>query len=159
MANPVAHKTVQAFYEAYVSRDPARIAAFLHEDVEWIIAGPVDLLPFFGRHSGKAAVIELYTREIPSIIEFRGLDPEEIVIDGDRVAVFGRFSAVVRSTDRTLSHRFAQFVRFRDDKVILFRAIIDSFDVAEQLVGHRIEIKPDGAPPRLAGLPDHVVAV
>ncbi len=141
MAGPVAHSVVKAFYEAYVSRDPARIASFVHDDVAWIIMGPVDVLSFCGEHRGKAAVIALFAARIPELIEFRGFDPEEMLIDGDRVAMFGRLSGIQRSTGRGISYRCAQFVHFRNGKVISFRAIIDSFDAAEQLIGHRIAVK------------------
>ena len=42
MTEPVSRAEVEAFYEAYRSRDPQRIAEFLDDDVEWHIGGPVD---------------------------------------------------------------------------------------------------------------------
>ena len=54
---PVSRQRVRDFYEARMSRDPDIIAQFLHDDVEWAIAGPVDLIPFCGqvpRQSSRA---------------------------------------------------------------------------------------------------------
>jgi hypothetical protein len=42
---PVSRQRVRYFYEARMSRNPDLIAQFLHDDVEWTVAGPVDLIP------------------------------------------------------------------------------------------------------------------
>lgn len=138
MTQPVSPSIVQAFYLAYVSRDAARMATFLDDEVEWLVTGPVDLLEYAGPRRGKAAVFDLYSRILPKLFEFKGFDPREFLIDGDRAAVFGRISAIQRSTGRLISYMCAHFVRFRDDKVISFASLTDSFDAAEQVLGHPI---------------------
>ena len=47
MATPVSRDTVQAFLQAFASRDPGRIGPFLHDDVRWNIVGPVELISHF----------------------------------------------------------------------------------------------------------------
>lgn len=143
MTNPVAHRVVQAFYEAYVSRDPVRIAPFLADEVVWLIEGPIDVFPYCGLRHGKAAVIALFADHIPSVFDVRGFEPEELVIDGDRAAILCRLSGIQNGTGRIISYRCAQLVRFKDGKVVSFRSIIDSFDAAEQLIGHAIEVETD----------------
>jgi ketosteroid isomerase-like protein len=157
MTSPVARSEVRAFYQAYASRDPARIAPFLADDVEWLIAGPVDVFPFCGYRRGKAAVIALFAEQIPQVFSFRGFEPEELVIDGDRSATFSRISGILPGTSRVISYRCAQFLRFLNGQVVSFRSIIDSFDAAEQLVGHRIEVQCGSGP--TAGCGDDLVAV
>ena len=56
MVQTVSRSIVQGFYLAYVSRDPARMAAFLDDDVQWLVTGPVDLLEYCGLRRGKEAV-------------------------------------------------------------------------------------------------------
>ncbi|MBI4275399.1 MAG: nuclear transport factor 2 family protein [Rhizobiales bacterium] len=143
MTSPVAPSVVQAFYLAYVSRDPARIAPFLADDAEWLIAGPVDIFPFCGYRRGKDAVMALFKHDIPQILDIRGFEPQELLIDGDQAATLNRISGIQSGTGRIISYRCAQFLRFKDSKVVSFRSIIDSFDAAEQIVGHRIEVEPD----------------
>jgi ketosteroid isomerase-like protein len=135
---PVSPSIVQGFYLAYVARDPDRMAAFIDDDVEWWVTGPVDLLEYCGYRRGKAAVIDLYARIVPSMFEFKGFDPRDFLIDGDRAAAFGRISAIQRSSGRLISYMCAHFVRFRNDKVISFSSLTDSFDAAEQVLGHPI---------------------
>ena len=141
MTSPVPRSVVQAFYEAYVSRDPDRIAAFLDDDVEWVGAGPVELLRFCGHRRGKAAVIEFFAHLVPSVLQFKGFEPEELLVDGDRAATAGKLSGIQLTTGRMISYRCSQFLRFRDGKITSFRALIDSFDAAEQMLGHRIDLQ------------------
>ena len=49
----------RAFCDALAAREPARIAPLIHDDIDWTIFGPVDLLPFFGQRKGKAAVLSI----------------------------------------------------------------------------------------------------
>lgn len=41
---------------------------------------------------------------------------------------------------RTISYRVSQLSRFRDGKVVELCSIIDSFDAAEQILGHAIDV-------------------
>lgn len=144
----VSRAEVEAFYRAYVSRDPDRIAAAVDENAEWLITGPVAVLPFCGLHRGRAEIAELFGVKIPSVFEFRGFNPEDMVIDCDRVAVLGRFSGVQRSTGRLISYRCAQFVRFTAGKAVSVRVLLDSFDAAEQMVGRPLDLGAQPERPR-----------
>jgi ketosteroid isomerase-like protein len=146
MTNPVTRSVVNAFYQALASRDAARIAPFLDDDVEWMIVGPIDLFDFCGLRRGKAAVIELYKSVIPAAIEVTRFVTDIVLVDGDRAATFNRLTGVQRGSDRTISYRTANFLQFRDDRVVEFRAVIDSFDAAEQMLGHPINLAAEAAP-------------
>lgn len=145
MVQAVSPSIVQGFYLAYVSREPARMAAFLDDDVEWLVTGPVDLLEYCGLRRGKEAVVDLYARILPALFEFRSFEPRDFLIDGDRAAVFGRISAMQLSTGRLISYMCAHFVRFRGDKVVSFSSLTDSFDAAEQVLGHPIAAADRGS--------------
>jgi len=140
MTQLVSRNAVQAFYRAYASRDPAAIVALVHDDAQWMITGPVALLPFCGLHRGREEIFDLFRNKIPSVFEFKGFDPEDMLIDGDRVAVFGRLSGIQRSTGRMISYRCAQFIHFVEDKVASARFLLDSFDAAEQMLGRPIDL-------------------
>ena len=65
---------------------------------------------------------------------------ESLLIDRDRAATFSRLTGVQSGTGRTISYHQAQFMQFRDGKIVEYRGIIDSFDAAEQMIGHPIEL-------------------
>ena len=141
----VARPVVHAFYQALASRDPARIAPFIDDDVRWMIAGPIDVLRFCGERRGKTAVLNLFQRVVPAVLEVTAFAPEILLVDGDRAASFSRITGTLRKSGHTISYRCAHFVRFRCDKVVECRSIIDSFDAAEQVLGHPIDLSQDPA--------------
>jgi ketosteroid isomerase-like protein len=143
MTAPVSRAVVAAFYQAYASRDQAKIAPFIDDNAEWMIVGPIDIFPFCGRRRGKAAVLELFARVVPELLQITGVVTDQLLVDGDCAAALNRLTAIQRSTGRIISYRSAQFVRFRNNKVVDFRSLIDSFDAAEQVLGHHIDIRPE----------------
>jgi ketosteroid isomerase-like protein len=145
MGESVSRATVQAFYEALASRDPVRLAQCLADDVEWYMSGPVDLFVFCGYRRGKAAVADYIARLVPSMFSVKRFELEEIVIDGDTAALINNVTSVQKDTGRILNYQTAVFVAFRDGKVVSMKGVADTFDMAEQVVGHRIDVyrEPD----------------
>jgi ketosteroid isomerase-like protein len=134
------------FYEAYVSGDPARLDAVLDDDVTWLLAGPAERVDLFGMRRGKAAVIELITRTIPRYQTLSGFEVDQLLVQGEHVALSGRICSQQPESGRAIRFSCAHFMRFRDGKLVSMRAISDSFDALEQITGCRIAIKsdPDG---------------
>jgi len=147
MVQPVSPSVVQAFYQAYASRNAERIEPLIADHVKWAIVGPSQVLPYCGEHLGKAAVMKLFRDVIPGAIQFRSFEPEVILIDGDRAATYLKLTGYLHNTGRLISYHCGQFVRFEDDKAVCFRSIIDSFDAAEQVLGHYIDPTREPARP------------
>jgi ketosteroid isomerase-like protein len=144
MAYEVPRTVVKAFYKVYAARDIDKIAGFLHDDVEWTISGPIDLLPFCGTHRGKAQVIDLIGRQVPRILRTFSFVPEAILVQGDHAATLSRQSARRTEDDHVISYRVANFMRFLDRKLVENLSLIDSFDAVEQVLGHPLTL-PRGA--------------
>lgn len=140
MTTAVSRAVVEAFYRAYVSRDPERIGALIDTDVEWHVAGPVEVMPVCGQWRGRAAVVDRFARLIPQVIEFKSLDQECLLVDRDCSAMFGRITCRHRQSGRVINHRVAHFARYRNGKVVSLRVINDSLDAVEQFIGHRINL-------------------
>jgi ketosteroid isomerase-like protein len=136
---------VEAFYRASAERDVDRAMAFIADDVNWLVQGPVDLFAFFGQRHGKAAVLEGY-REVGLRLDVTAYQVETLLVDGDRAAALIRLISVVRATDKVMSVRTSQFSRFRDGKIIEMRAILDSYDMVEQTLGRSFDLAPEFAP-------------
>ena len=143
MAYEVPRAVVGAFYKAYAARDVEKIAPFLHDDVEWTISGPVDYLRFCGIHRGKAAVLDLIKLQVPAVLRVFSFVPDAILIDGDQVAMLSRQSSRRAVDGRVISYRVANFMRFRDGKVVQNLSLLDSFDAVEQVLGHPLTAHAD----------------
>jgi ketosteroid isomerase-like protein len=139
MSSPVPRAVVEAFYRALSVRDMETLASYLDDQVVWTISGPVDILPFCGRRVGKDVVMKLLVRDIPTLLSGRRFVPQVMLVDGDRAAVLGRLTATKREGGRAISYRIAHFIQFRDEKVIDYVSIIDSFDAVEQMLGHSLD--------------------
>jgi ketosteroid isomerase-like protein len=135
MAESTIRPTVETFYKASAARDISRVAALIDDDVDWLVQGPVDIFPFLGQRRGKDAVLAGY-REIALRLEVTGYQVEKLLVDGDSAAALIRLTSIVRATGKVMSTRTSQFSRFRDGKLIEMRAVIDSFDMVEQALGH-----------------------
>lgn len=139
MTQSVSPSVVQAFYQAYASRNAERIAPFVADRVKWTIVGPSQIFPFCGEHHGKAAVLRLFNEVFPRVIQFRQLEPEIMLIDGDRAAAFIKITGYLHNSGRVITYHCGQFVHFEDDRVVCFHSIIDSFDAAQQALGYQID--------------------
>jgi ketosteroid isomerase-like protein len=146
---------VEAFYKVYAARDADKIAEFLDDAVEWTISGPVDFLPLCGTHRGKADVLDLIKRQIPQVLRTFSFVPDAILIDGDQVAMLNRQSAKRTADGRVISYRVANFIRFRDGKVVENVSLLDTFDAVEQVLGRAIAVHEGRSP----SVEDDLIAV
>jgi ketosteroid isomerase-like protein len=132
---------VEAFYQASANRDVERAMSFIAEDVDWLVQGPVDVFAFLGQRRGKAAVREGY-REVAHKLQITGYQVEILLVDGDRAAALIRLTAIVRETGKVMSFRTSQFSRYRAGKMVEMRAVLDSYDMVEQVIGRALDVTP-----------------
>jgi ketosteroid isomerase-like protein len=140
MTQVLTYEHVENFRRARKSRDPQLIEPFLDDHVDWLVTGPVELLHFCGQRSGKTEVLDCLTRQHATVWSTFKAEVDFLLVDGDRAASQGRMIGTQRKTGRIISYVHAQFLRFRDGKIVDYRGIIDSFNAAEQMIGHAIEL-------------------
>src|SRR5687768_15119683 len=140
MTQILTREHVENFRRARRSRDPQQIEPFLDDHVDWLLTGPVELLHFCGQRRGKAEVLNCLTRQHPAVLDTFKVELATLLIDRDRAASLSRLTGIQRSTGRTICYNQAQFLRFRDGKIVEYRGIIDSFDAAEQIIGHSLAL-------------------
>ena len=139
MAEGDTRAIVTALYGAYARQDFEQIAAGIHEDIDWVIYSPISVFPFAGPRRGRAAVLAAMV-EIGETYALEYYKNETIVVDGDRAAVMSDVKFIQRATQRTMRFRVANFLRFKDGKLIEFREFANSFDVVEQALGRELNI-------------------
>lgn len=140
MGQTLTREFIESFYRARLSRDAARIDPYIDDAVDWLITGPIELLQFCGQRHGKAEVLDTITRVMPSIMHVAKVELESVLIEDERAATFSRLTGILTGTRRVISYHQAQFMKFRDGKIVEYRAILDSFNAAEQMIGHPIEV-------------------
>ncbi len=131
--------SVTELYDAYARRDFDRVADIIDEDVDWIIYGPVQVFPFAGQRRGRKAVLEALAGIAKDYVLER-YETRIVVVEEDRAAVMSDVAFQQRSTGRTVSTQLANFLRFRNGKLVEFREFANSFDLVEQALGRWIEV-------------------
>ena len=139
MSSDATRAIVNELYDAYERRDFDRVASLIHDDIDWVIYGPVEIFPFAGARQGRVAVLEALG-EIAEQYTLERYKREILLADGDRAAVMSDVSFKQRATNRTLRFRLANFLRWRDGKLIEFREFANTFDVVEQALGRELQI-------------------
>jgi len=127
-------------YDAYARRDFDRVAALIHDDIDWVIYGPMHVFPFAGARKGRLAVMQA----LAGIAEHFNLEsyvPEIILADGDRAAVISDVSFTQRASNRKMRFRLANFMRIENGRIIEFREFANTFDVVEQALGHYLQVQ------------------
>ena len=139
MAENATHAIVHELYDAYERRDLDRVAALLHDDIDWIIYAPVSVFPFAGERRGRAAVLGVLAA-IAEVYALESYKREIVIVENDRAAVMSDVSFRQRATQRLLRFRLANFLRFQDGRLIEFREFANTFDMVEQVLGHELDI-------------------
>jgi len=130
---------VRELYDAYERRDFVGVAALIHDDIDWMIYGPVAVFPFAGARKGRDAVLQA----MAAIAESYALESyrrEIVIVEGERAAVMSDVAFTQRKTGRIMRFRLANFLRFKDGRVIEFREFANTFDVVEQALGHELTL-------------------
>ena len=117
---------VLELYDAYGKRDFERVAALIHDDIDWMIYAPLSVFPFAGPRQGRAAVLAAMAA-IAQTFAIESYKPEVMIVDGARAALMSDISYKQRDTNRVL--------RLQDGRLIEYREFIDSFDAVEQALG------------------------
>jgi ketosteroid isomerase-like protein len=139
MSDESTRAAVHDLYEAYARRDFERVAAYIDDDIDWVIYGPVQVFPFAGVRRGKHAVLEALA-DIAKDYVLERYVPRYIVVDGDSAAVMSEVAFQQRSTGRTLSFHIADFMRFGNGRIVEFREFANTFDLVEQALGRFIDV-------------------
>jgi ketosteroid isomerase-like protein len=130
---------VAELYAAYERRDFERVAALIHDDVDWVIYAPMSVFPFAGPRRGRAAVLEAMA-DVAKAFALESYKPQITIVDGARAALLSDAAYRQRSTNRVLRLRIANFLRFEDGRLIEYREFIDSYDAVEQALGRELQL-------------------
>jgi ketosteroid isomerase-like protein len=122
---------VTDFYAAYRRGDAARVASYIHDDIDWVIYAPGKWFGFAGPRKGKTAVLEALG-DIAKDYALESYAPTIMMADGDRAAVLSDVTFTQRASGRVLNFRIADVMRLDGGQIIEFEEFVDAGDVAEQ---------------------------
>jgi hypothetical protein len=119
--------------DGYYSGDIEGSLARLSDDIDYIAAAPIDILPHLGHRRGKAEIRKMWQTVHARYSDMRYELPF-IVAEGDKVATLIRAFFRKSGSDRIVQFDIAVFFTFRDGLITHIREVIDSFDLVQQVL-------------------------
>jgi len=139
MANEVLRSRIESLCWAYAQGKLEFVINFIDDDIDFVSYAPVTVFPCLGKRRGKSAVAEsIHT--VHTHFEIQQYRPVLTVVEADEAAVIIMAKGMQRATSRIIHLMFAQFMRFRNGRIVELREFMDSFDAVEQVLGREIEL-------------------
>ena len=118
-------KVVRDIYLAYRDRNFDVLRNCLAEDVKWFAIGPPDVIPTAGTRYGRDQV-EQYFVTLDDIEGIESFEPEEFILEGDKVVAMGDLERRVDSKGRVLQAPWVHVYTVRNGKITDFRSFYDT---------------------------------
>ena len=132
-------KRVYDIYEAFSAGELDRLAEMLDEDIDFLSSAPVEVFPYLGRRVGKAEVMTA-VRAVHDEFSAVTFLPIWIVTDADTAGVMLSVHAIQRSSGREVRFFAAHFLRFRADRIVEYRSVLDSLEAVQQVLGRAFDV-------------------
>ena len=118
-------QTVQQGYAFFNSGDIPNLLKLYSEDIEIIIPGPADIIPFAGVYRGQEQVVSFFGK-LHEAMDFERFEPLDYIAQGDKVVVVGYNKGHVRATGQPTEEEWAHVFQMRDGKVARFQVFSDT---------------------------------
>ena len=118
-------KVVRDVYLAYRDRNFDALRNCLAEDVKWFAIGPPDVIPTAGTRYGRDQV-EQYFVTLDDIEGIESFEPEEFILEGDKVVAMGDLERRIDSKGRVLQSPWVHVYTVRNGKITDFRSFYDT---------------------------------
>ena len=120
---------VKRIYEAFGRGDIEAILTSLADDVEWVVSGRQDGIPYAGTYHSRNGARDFFSL-LGESISYDQFEPRRFVAEGDQVAVFGYYHGNVKANGQTVETNWAMEWTLKDDQVTRFTAYDDTATVA-----------------------------
>jgi len=121
---------VSGIYAAFAAGDPEAFAAALHPDIVWNEAEGntyADRNPY----EGPEAVMEGVIGRVLADWSTFNATPEEMIAEGDRVVVLGRYTGQHGATGELINAQMVHVWRIEDGQAIRFQQYVDTLQLRE----------------------------
>ena len=133
MVEQLNRQRVLNFLDAFYSGDIAGALARCSDDVDFVANAPIDILPHMGHRHGKAEVGEMW-KTVHARYSSMRYEVPIMVAEDDKVAAHIRVFFRKSSNDRIVQFDIAVFHTLRDGRITQIRAIMDTFDLVQQVL-------------------------
>ena len=108
------------------------------ENVDFVSNAPIEIFPYLGRRIGRAEVMKAL-----SVVhnEFESVEylPLRILVEDETAGLIVTIHLTQRNTKRLIRLFSAHFLRFRNNRIVEYRAFLESFEAAQQVLGREFD--------------------
>ncbi len=133
MVGQLNRQRVLNLLDTFYSGDIEGALTRLSDDIDYIAAAPIDILPHLGHRRGKAQIREMW-KIVHSRYSSMRYELPFIVAEGDKVATLIRAFFCKRGNGRIVQFDIAVFYTLRDGRITHIREVMDSFDLVQQVL-------------------------
>jgi hypothetical protein len=134
MNDAQSEQCVRTFLDAFYAGDAARAQDCCDDAFSSIVYAPVEVFPHLGIKQGKAWVADAI-RIQQEYYSSRRYTLEFIAAKDTRAATLVQTTLIKRSDDRVILLNVGEFFTLRAGRIVEHRALFDSFDLMQQLLG------------------------
>ena len=119
---------VQGMYDAFAVGDVPTVVAAMADDIVW---NEAENFPYAdgNPYVGSQAIVEGVFGRIVTEWEYWGLDLQDTIQDGNRIAIFGRYNAKHNESGKTIRAQFVHVWEVVDGKAASFQQYADTAQV------------------------------
>ena len=110
--------------------EPAEIAKLFSKSMEWEIAGDIGALPWIGRKSGRAAIID-FVSDSRAMLERISFEVRDILANDDRAVILGSLASKLKRTAKIINIDFAIVLTVANGEIVRFQMLEDSLAVSQ----------------------------
>ncbi|TGY88951.1 nuclear transport factor 2 family protein [Marinicauda algicola] len=128
--DPSPEHVVQGIYDAFAAGDIDAFAAALHPEIVWMEAENntyADNNPY----EGPQAVVDGVIGRVGADWENFTVTPQEMISEGNRVVMLGRYSGTYRATGEPIDAQVVHVWTVQDGQAVAFQQYVDTLQLAE----------------------------
>lgn len=110
--------------------EPDEVAKLFSETLEWEIAGDTGVLPWIGRKSGRAAIID-FVRDSRAMLEPLSFEAHDTLADENRAVILGSLASKLKRNGKAITTDFAIVLTVANGEIVRFQMLEDSFAVSK----------------------------
>ncbi len=117
-------RIVQHAYENFKNGDIPALLDLYSDDIDWRLP-KIEHMPFFGSRKGRAETAEFFQSlvEAQDVLTF---NPQEFIVQGDKVVVLGDYSWRVKATGREFGSDWVHVWTVKNGKLAGFQEYADT---------------------------------
>ncbi len=117
-------RIVQQAYDNFKNGDLPALLDLYSDDIDWRLP-KIENMPFFGSRKGREETAEFFQSlaEAQDVLTF---NPQEFIVQGDKVVVLGDYSWRVKATGREFGSDWAHVWTVKNGKLVGFREYADT---------------------------------